>query len=169
MAWYVTLNNRLGGWFSQLPKLNNRRIKMAIAKQITFEGNKYNLGNKDRVAAHTALNGASIGAVTQSTDHTTEVTLNKQAGVITLAGVALNTNASAEFTFTNSEIKGTDSVIITGIQAAASGRTAGANLQVYVHTIAAGSCKVVVANTDDENTDSADVFAIHFMVINSGS
>ena len=69
---------------------------MAIPKQITFEGNKYNLGNKDRVAAHTALNGASIGAVTQSTDHTTEVTLNKQAGVITLAGVALNTNASAE-------------------------------------------------------------------------
>ena len=30
---------------------------MAIAKKITFEGNKYYLGNKDRVSAFTAFQG----------------------------------------------------------------------------------------------------------------
>ena len=138
------------------------------ATQVTYDGETHLLGSKDSKLIYSGLNAVNTGAVTQATNHSTAVTLNKQAGVITLAGVALNTNSSAEFTFNNSNIKA-GSVVITGLQAAATGRTAGANLQVYVHTIAAGSCKVVVANTDDENTDSADVFAIHFMVINSGS
>ena len=32
---------------------------MAIKKDITFEGLKYNLDNRDRVAAYSALNGVS--------------------------------------------------------------------------------------------------------------
>ena len=135
------------------------------ATQVTYDGETHLLGSKDSKLIYSGLNAVNTGAVTQATNHSTAVTLNKQAGVITLAGVALNTNSSAEFTFNNSNIKA-GSVVITGLQAAATGRTAGANLQVYVHTITAGSCKVVVANTDDENTDAADVFAIHFLVVN---
>ena len=33
---------------------------MAISKKVTFEGNTYNLGNKDRVAAYTALRQAPV-------------------------------------------------------------------------------------------------------------
>ena len=140
---------------------------MAIKQSHTFEGQKYNLDNKDRVAASAALNIADVGSVTQATNATTAVTLNAQAGVITTYGAALNSAAEVEFTLNNSAIKGTDSVIVCGIQSAASGRTAGANVQVYVHTIAAGSCKLVLVNTDDENDDSADLWVIHFLVINS--
>ena len=140
---------------------------MAIKKQHTFEGLKYNLDDRDRVAASTALNAADVGAVTQGTNATTAVTLNAQAGVITTYGAALNSQSEVEFTFNNNAIAGTDSVVITGIQSAASGRTAGANVQVYVHTIAAGSCKIVLVNTDDVNDDADDLWVIHFLVVNS--
>ncbi len=140
---------------------------MAIKKQHTFEGLKYNLDDRDRVAASSALNVADVGAVTQATNATTAVTLNAQAGVITTYGAALNSAAEVEFTLNNSAIAGTDSVVITGIQSAASGRTGGANVQVYVHTIAAGSCSIVLVNTDDVNDDAADLWVIHFLVVNS--
>ena len=140
---------------------------MAIKNTHTFEGLKYNLDNRDRVAASAALNVADVGAVTQITSATTAVTLNAQAGVITTFGAVLASAAEVEFTLTNSAIKGTDSVILTGIQCAASGRTGGANIAVYVHTIAAGSCKIVMVNTDDVSDDADDLWVIHFVVVNS--
>ena len=35
---------------------------MAIKKQITFEGNEYYLGNKDRVSAFTAFKGGDLNS-----------------------------------------------------------------------------------------------------------
>lgn len=103
---------------------------------------------------------------TQGTNATTAVVNNSSSGIITLYGAALASQAEVEFTFTNASIQD-DSVIVMGLECAASGRTAGANIQVYFHTKAAGSCKIVVVNTDDEATDASDVFKINYLVINN--
>ena len=55
------------------------------------------------------------GAVTQSTNHTTGVTVNATSGVITLAAAAVANATNAEFTVTNSFVK-TNSVILLTMQ-----------------------------------------------------
>ena len=105
---------------------------------------------------------ASVG---QTGSATTAVTSNTTSGIITLYGAVLASAAEVEFTFTNSTIK-SDSVILTGLECVASGRTGGANIQVYFHTKTAGSCKIVVVNTDDVATDAADVFKINYLIVN---
>jgi hypothetical protein len=53
------------------------------------------------------------GTVTQATDKSTAVTLNKPAGRITMNGAALNTATNATFTLNNSFISANDTVILT--------------------------------------------------------
>ena len=65
-------------------------MAISIKETHTFEGLQYNLGNKDRVAASAATQAVNTGTITQATNHTTAVTINAAAGVITLAAVALN-------------------------------------------------------------------------------
>ena len=104
--------------------------------------------------------------VSQGTSATTSVSNNSSSGIITLHGAALASQAEVEFTFSNTSIQ-SDSVILMGIECAASGRTAGANIQVYFHTKATNSCKIVVVNVDDVATDADDVFKINYLVINN--
>ena len=75
------------------------------------------------------------GSVTQATSKATAVTLNKPCGTITLAADALASNTTARFSFTNSILAVTDTVILT----IRNGVTAGAYL-VWVDGTAAGSC-----------------------------
>jgi hypothetical protein len=53
------------------------------------------------------------GTVTQSTDKTTGVTLNKMTGLITLNNATLGNAAGASFTLNNSFIKSTDQILVT--------------------------------------------------------
>ena len=83
----------------------------------------------------------SGGTVTQATNKTTAVTLNKINGEIVMNGAALADDATAAFTLTNSTIAATDVVIVN----VASVGTAGA-YQVTVGAVAAGSCSISVLN-----------------------
>ena len=83
----------------------------------------------------------SGGTVTQASNKTTAVTLNKINGEIVMNGAALADDATAAFTLTNSTIAATDVVIVN----VASVGTAGA-YQVTVGAVAAGSCSISVLN-----------------------
>ena len=104
------------------------------------------------------------GAVTQSTNHTTGVTINATSGIITLAAVALNATTNAEFTVTNSFVK-SDSVILLTMQD--ENTINNTQLVCAHHTIADGSFKITIANTDSAQDSSATAVKIHFLVVNN--
>jgi len=81
------------------------------------------------------------GTVTQATDKSTGVTLNKSAGRITMNNAALASNTAASFTLTNSLIS-TNDVIITNVSG---GGTAGA-YTTYVSSMTAGSAVITLRN-----------------------
>ena len=107
--------------------------------------------NQDRLTEFTGTNllatatlgytTGSGGTITQATNKTTAVTLNKINGEIVMNGAALADDATAAFTLTNSTIAATDVVIVN----VASVGTAGA-YQVTVGAVAAGSCSISVLN-----------------------
>ena len=107
--------------------------------------------NQDRLTEFTGTNvlatttlgytTGSGGTVTQASNKTTAVTLNKINGEIVMNGAALADDATAAFTLTNSTIAATDVVIVN----VASVGTAGA-YQVTVGAVAAGSCSISVLN-----------------------
>jgi len=84
---------------------------------------------------------AAQGTVTQATDKSTGVTLNKSSGRITMNNAALASNTAASFTLTNSLIS-TNDVIITNVSG---GGTAGA-YTTYVSSMTAGSAVITLRN-----------------------
>lgn len=82
------------------------------------------------------------GAVTQATSKSTGVTLNKQAGVITMNNASLDTATNVSFTLTNSKIGAYDTI---SVSIADSGATPGA-YQAWVTAVAAGSATITVRN-----------------------
>jgi hypothetical protein len=81
------------------------------------------------------------GTVTQATDKSTGVTLNKSAGRITMNNAALASNTAASFTLTNNLISAND-VIITNVSG---GGTAGA-YTTYVSSMTTGSAVITLRN-----------------------
>lgn len=81
------------------------------------------------------------GTVTQATSKATGVTLDKATGQITMNAAALAANAIVSFTLTNSLIAADDNVVCHR----KSGGTAAA-YQVWVDSVAAGSCVICVRN-----------------------
>ena len=100
------------------------------------------------------------GTVTQSTDKSTGVTLNKRCGQITMNAASLAAGAEVSFTLTNSFIAATD-VVVASI---ASGATAGA-YGLQVDAVAAGSCRFSLGNHNVGSLSEAVV--INFVVIKS--
>jgi hypothetical protein len=100
------------------------------------------------------------GTITQLTDKTTGVTLNKRCGQITMNGASLAAAAEVSFTLTNSFIAATD-VVVASI---ASGATAGA-YSLQVDAVAAGSCRFSLGNHNSGSLSEAVV--INFAVIKS--
>lgn len=97
------------------------------------------------------------GAVTQITNASTGVTLNKVCGQITT--VALTTAGAAEetFTVTNSAVAATDVVVVSTTYAG------GGTPAVSVKGVAAGSFVVVITNLSASALDA--VVVINFAVI----
>jgi len=98
------------------------------------------------------------GSVTQATSKATAVTLNKPCGTITLAADALASNTTARFSFNNSILAITDTVILI----IRNGVTAGAYL-VWVDGTAAGSCTLAIRNISGGSL--SDAVVLNFSII----
>lgn len=98
------------------------------------------------------------GAITQNTNKSTGVTLNKICGQITTNNAALAAGAEATFTVTNSTVAATDVPVV----AHASGGTSGA-YAVVVSRVQAGSFNITITNLSAGSLSEALV--INFAVI----
>lgn len=94
------------------------------------------------------------GTVTQSTNKSTGVTLDKTTGTITMNNAALNAGVSVAFTLTNSTIADTDVVVIN----IKSGATAN-SYTVSVDAVSAGSCSISLRNYTGGNLSEAVVLS----------
>ena len=100
----------------------------------------------------------SGGTVTQASNKTTAVTLNKINGEIVMNGAALADDATATFTLNNNLINATNVVIVN----VASVGTPGA-YQVTVGAVATGSCSMSVLNVSGGSLSQA--IKLNFAVI----
>ena len=98
------------------------------------------------------------GAVTQLTDKSTGVTLNKSAGQITMNNAALAGNTAVSFTLTNSTISAKDVIILN----VGSVGTAGA-YTTYVSSMSAGSGVITLRNLTSGSLSEAVV--INYAII----
>ena len=101
------------------------------------------------------------GAVTQLTDKSTAVTLNKSAGRITMNNAALAGNTAVSFTLNNSLISGNDTIIVC-ISSITTGSTAGAYTS-YVSNMTTGSASITLRNLS--GTSYSEAIVINFSVI----
>ena len=102
---------------------------------------------------------AAQGTVTQLTDKSTGVTLNKSAGQITMSNATLNATTNVSFTLTNSTISAKDVIIVN----VAGGVASNVTYNCWVSGHAAGSCSFVLRNISAGNLSEAVV--LNFAVI----
>lgn len=84
---------------------------------------------------------AAQGTVTQATDKSTAVTLNKPAGRITMNAASLNAATNVSFTLNNSFISSNDVLIVT----ISGGATVGA-YNCWVNSLGAGTASITLRN-----------------------
>jgi len=108
---------------------------------------------------------AAQGAVTQLTDKSTAVTLNKSAGRITMNNAALAGSTAVSFTLNNSLIS-TNDVITVCISSVTTGSTAGAYTS-YVSNMSAGSASITLRNLSA--TSYSEAIIINFCIIHGAS
>ena len=97
------------------------------------------------------------GSVTQSTSITTDVTLNKQTGKITLFSHDYSNNDIQTFVFNNSFIEPDDIIAV-------SMRSGSSKLNVQVDAVNNGSCTISVGDIHNQSTGSISV-VLNFAVI----
>lgn len=100
------------------------------------------------------------GAVTQATDKSTGVTLNKSAGRITMNNAALAANTAVSFTLTNSFISAADAIIVN-----VSGGGTAAAYTTYISSMSAGSAVVTLRNLTGSSLSEAVI--INFAILHS--
>jgi len=105
------------------------------------------------------------GAVTQLTDKSTAVTLNKSAGRITMNNAALAGSTAVSFTLNNSLISASDTIIVC-ISSVTTGSTAGAYTS-YVSNMTTGSASITLRNLS--GTSYSEAVIINYAVIHSAS
>lgn len=93
----------------------------------------------DRELGYTAN---AQGTVTQATDKSTAVTLNKSAGRITMNAASLGATTNVSFTLNNSFISSNDTLVLT----ISGGATVGA-YNCWVNSLSAGSASITLRNT----------------------
>jgi len=102
---------------------------------------------------------AAQGAVTQATDKSTAVTLNKSAGRITMNNASLATATNATFTLNNSLISANDTVILT----ISGGQATAGSYNVFANSLSAGSVSITLRNISGGTLSEAVV--INFALI----
>ena len=108
---------------------------------------------------------AAQGTVTQATDKSTGVTLNKSAGRITMNNAALAGGAVVSFVLTNSLISSND-VIIVNVSSNTTGSAAGA-YTTYVSYMSAGTALITLRNLSA--TSYSEAVIINFAVLHGAS
>jgi len=116
-------------------------------------------------SAEIGYSTAAQGTVTQATDKSTGVTLNKSAGRITMNGAALAGGAVVSFILTNSLIS-TNDVVIVNVSSNTTGSAAGA-YTTYVSYMAAGTCLISLRNLSA--TSYSEAVIINFSIIHGAS
>ena len=105
--------------------------------------------------------------VTQATDHSTAVTINGMAGVITLAAVSLASGAEAQFTVNNSAAQTGSLILLTVDSPSSISSTDDSVIIAQVTGKASGSFKAILKNVGDSATDT-NARKINFLIINPG-
>ena len=108
---------------------------------------------------------AAQGTVTQLTDKSTGVTLNKSAGRITMNNAALAGGAVVSFVLTNSLISSND-VIIVNVSSNTTGSAAGA-YTAYVSYMSAGTCLISLRNLS--GTSYSEAVIINYAILHGAS
>ena len=132
---------------------NTKSIGVAFLDQDII-GAQYLLS--DEQIGYTA---AAQGTVTQATDKSTAVTLNKPAGRITMNNASLNTATNATFTLNNSFISANDTVVLT----ISGGQATPGSYNVFANALAAGSVSISLRNISGGTLSEAVV--INFAIL----
>ena len=132
---------------------NTKAIGVAFLDQDII-GAQYLLA--DEQIGYTA---AAQGTVTQATDKSTAVTLNKPAGRITMNNASLTTATNATFTLNNSFISANDTVVLT----ISGGQATAGSYNVFANSLAAGSVSISLRNISGGTLSEAVV--INFAII----
>lgn len=106
---------------------------------------------------------AAQGTVTQATDKSTGVTLNKSAGRITMNNAALAGATAVSFTLTNSLISANDAIIVN-----VSGGGTAAAYTTYISSMTAGSAVVTLRNLT-ASTSLSEAVVLNFAIIHGAS
>jgi hypothetical protein len=102
---------------------------------------------------------AAQGTVTQLTDKSTAVTLNRSAGRITMNNASLNTATNATFTLNNNLISPNDTVILT----ISGGQATPGSYNVFANSLSTGSVSITLRNISGGSLSEAIV--INFALI----
>jgi hypothetical protein len=134
---------------------------MANTKSIGVAFSDQDISGSDVIETSGTLGytAAAQGAVTQLTDKSTAVTLNKSAGRITMNGAALATATNATFTLNNSFISANDTVILT----ISGGQATPGSYNVFANSLSAGSVSITLRNISGGSLSEAIV--INFALI----
>ena len=116
---------------------------MANTKPIGVAYSDQDISGADTVTSNATLGytAAAQGTVTQATNKSTAVTLNKSAGQITMNAASLGATTSVSFTLNNSYLSSNDIVILN----VGSGGTSGA-YNAWVSGLGAGTVSITVRN-----------------------
>jgi hypothetical protein len=104
---------------------------------------------------------AAQGTVTQATDKSTGVTLNKSAGRITMNNAALAGGAVVSFVLTNSLISTNDTIIVC-VSSNTTGSAAGA-YTTYISYLSAGTALISLRNLSA--TSYSEAVIINYTII----
>ena len=132
---------------------NTKSIGVAFLDQDII-GAQYLLS--DEQLGYTA---AAQGTVTQLTDKSTAVTLNKPAGRITMDAASLATATNATFTLNNSFISANDTVVLT----ISGGQTTAGSYNVFANSLGTGTVSITLRNISGGSLSEAVV--INFAII----
>ena len=105
---------------------------------------------------------AAQGTVTQLTDKSTGVTLNKSAGRITMNNAALAANTAVSFTLTNSTISANDAIIVN-----VSGGGTAAAYTTYISSMTSGSAVLTLRNLTGGSLSEAVI--LNFAIIHGAA
>lgn len=134
---------------------NNKPIGVAYEDQ--------NIRGADYLYADDELGytSAARGAVTQDTDKSTAVTLNRSAGTITMNAAALGATTSVSFTLNNSKISANDAVILSIVGGTATAGT----YTLWVTGLTAGAATITLRNITAGSLSEAVVF--NFVIVHA--
>ena len=134
---------------------------MANTKSIGVAFSDQDISGSDVIESSGVLGytAAAQGTVTQLTDKSTAVTLNKSAGRITMNAASLATATNATFTLNNSYISSNDTVILT----ISGGQATPGSYNAFANSLSTGSVSITLRNISGGTLSEAVI--INFAII----